>query len=197
MVRNKKNLPEIIINILKILSPALLGLFILITNMLNNNSSSEGTYLILNNNNYVENIVKDIAKAKDNITCALFMYKVDNYKINDLHEAIPLITSAFVNAAKRGVKVNMIFEKSNYEDDLSNIYNIKTAKYLENNGINVVFDNISRKLHAKMCLIDNKIIYTGSHNFTYSAMQKNSESSVKIVSEKDAYDVKKFFENIK
>lgn len=197
MVRNKKNLPEIIINILKILSPALLGLFILITNILNNNSSSEGTYLILNNNNYVENIVKDIAKAKDNITCALFMYKIDNYNINDLHEAVPLITSAFVNAAKRGVKVNMIFEKSNYEDDLSNIYNIKTAKYLENNGINVVFDNISRKLHAKMCLIDNKIIYTGSHNFTYSAMQKNSESSVKIVSEKDAYDVKKFFENIK
>lgn len=197
MVRNKKNLPEIILNILKILSPALLGLFILITNILNNNSHLEGTYLILNNNNYVENIVKDIAKAKDNITCALFMYKVDNHNINNLHEAVPLITSAFVNAAKRGVKVNMIFEKSNYEDDLSNIYNIKTAKYLENNGINVVFDNISRKLHAKMCLIDNKIIYTGSHNFTYSAMQKNSESSVKIVSEKDAYDVKKFFDSIK
>lgn len=197
MVRNKKNLPEIILNILKILSPALLGLFILITNILNNNSHSEGTYLILNNNNYVENIVKDIAKAKDNITCALFMYKVDNHNINNLHEPVPLITSAFVNAAKRGVKVNMIFEKSNYEDDLSNIYNIKTAKYLENNGINVVFDNISRKLHAKMCLIDNKIIYTGSHNFTYSAMQKNSESSVKIVSEKDAHDVKKFFDSIK
>lgn len=197
MVRNKKNLPEIILNILKILSPALLGLFILITNILNNNSHSEGTYLILNNNNYVENIVKDIAKAKDNITCALFMYKVDNHNINNLHEAVPLITSAFVNAAKRGVKVNIIFEKSNYEDDLSNIYNIKTAKYLENNGINVVFDNISRKLHAKMCLIDNKIIYTGSHNFTYSAMQKNSESSVKIVSEKDAHDVKKFFDSIK
>ena len=109
---------------------------------------------------------------------------------------MPLLTSALVNAAKRNIDVTIIFEKSNYKDDLSNKYNEETAKYLLKNGIKVLFDNESRKLHAKLCLIDNNIIYTGSHNFTYSAMKRNSESSVRIVSKNEAEKVQEYFNKI-
>ena len=78
------------------------------------------------------------------------------------------------------------------------IYQINIIKRLPNiyNNINVLFDNESKKLHAKICLIDDNIIYTGSHNFTYSAMARNSESSVKIVSSTEAEKVKNYFKKI-
>lgn len=195
MARDSKN-KYIFITILKILSPVLFALFILAANIISNDKNAEGTYTILNDEDYVSSFVRDTAYAKDNITCALFMYKVDDYNMNNLKEPMPLITSSLINAASRGVNVTMIFEVSNYEDDLSYKYNKKTAEYLKKHNINVIYDNESRKLHAKICLIDDHIIYTGSHNFTYSAMAKNSESSVKIVSFKEAEKVKEYFKKI-
>lgn len=195
MARDIKN-KYFILNILKILAPVLFALFIFLANLISNNKNLEGTYTILNDEDYVSSFVKDTALARDNITCALFMYKVDNYNMDNLEEPLPLITASLINAAKRGVNVTMIFEKSKYKDDLSNQYNTKTAKYLQKHNINVIFDDENRKLHAKMCLIDNHIIYTGSHNFTYSAMARNSESSVKIISSEEAKKVQEYFKKI-
>ena len=195
MARDRKNY-SYIITALKIISPALFALFIFLTNLIAYNDREEGTYKILNNEEYIKSFVSDTAKAEKSITCALFMYKIDNYNLDNLEEPVPLLTSALVNAAKRNINVTIIFEKSNYKDDLSNKYNEVTAKYLSKNGIKVLFDNESRKLHAKLCLIDDNIIYTGSHNFTYSAMKRNSESSVRIVSANEAEKVQEYFSKI-
>lgn len=195
MARDSKN-KYFFINFLKILSPVLFALFILLANIISHEKNTEGTYTILNNEDYVTSFVKDTASAKDNITCALFMYKIDDYNMDNMQEPLPLITASLVNAASRGVNVTMILENSDDEDDLSNKYHKKTAAYLKENNINVVYDNKSRKLHAKVCLIDDYIIYTGSHNFTYSAMARNSESSVKIVSFEEAEKIKEYFKKI-
>ena len=195
MARDRKNY-SYIITALKIISPALFALFIFLTNLIVYNDREEGTYKILNNEEYIKSFVSDTAKAEKSITCALFMYKIDNYNLGNLEEPVPLLTSALVNAAKRNINVTIIFEKSNYKDDSSNKYNEVTAKYLSKNGIKVLFDNESRKLHAKLCLIDDNIIYTGSHNFTYSAMKRNSESSVRIVSANEAEKVQEYFSKI-
>ena len=195
MARDRKNY-SYLITILKIISPVLFALFVLITNIISKPDNIEGSFRILNNDEYIASFAADIARAEKSITCALFMYKIDDYNMNNLQEPMPLITASLINAAKRGVNVTIIFEKSDDEDDLSNKYNKKTAKYLQKHNINVLFDNESRKLHAKICLIDDKIIYTGSHNFTYSAMARNSESSVKIISIQEAEKVKNYFKKI-
>ncbi len=195
MERDRKNY-HYIITILKIISPVLFALFILTANILSKNNYQEGSYTILNDDEYVRYFTSDTAKAEESITCALFMYKLDNYNINNLEEPIPLITSALINAAKRNVNVTIIFEKSKDENDLSNKYNENTAAYLMKNGINILYDNESKKLHAKLCLIDDKIIYTGSHNFTYSAMKRNSENSVRIISNSEAKKIKEYFTKI-
>ena len=195
MERDRKNY-HYIITILKIISPVLFALFILTANILSKNNYQEGSYTILNDDEYVRYFTSDTAKAEESITCALFMYKLDNYNINNLEEPIPLITSALINAAKRNVNVTIIFEKSKDENDLSNKYNENTAAYLIKNGINILYDNESKKLHAKLCLIDDKIIYTGSHNFTYSAMKRNSENSVRIISNSEAKKIKEYFTKI-
>ncbi|MDE7169743.1 MAG: hypothetical protein K2N67_06055, partial [Mucispirillum sp.] len=114
-----------------------------------------------------------------------------------LEEPVPLIIGALTDAVERGVEVTIIFEKSDKKDDLSNEYNERTADYLQKRGVNTLFDKEDKKLHAKLCLIDDRIIYTGSHNFTYSAMKRNSESSVRIVSAQDAAEIKKYFKQIR
>ena len=180
MARDRKNY-SYLISILKIISPVLFALFILIANIISKSDLQEGSFKILNDNEYIASFISDTAKAEKSIICALFMYKIDNYNINNLEEPVPLITSAFINAAKRNVNVTIIFEKSSDKDDLSNKYNTNTE---------------SKKLHAKLCLIDDKIIYTGSHNFTYSAMKRNSENSVRIVSYDEAEKIKEYFTKI-
>ncbi len=195
MARDRKNYSNLI-TILKIISPVLFALFVLITNIISKPDTMDGSFKILNNDEYISSFVSDTARAEKSITCALFMYKIDNYNIKNLEEPVPLITSALIDAAKRNVDVTIIFEKSGEKDDLSNKYNENTAAHLEKHGIKVLFDNESKKLHAKLCLIDDKIIYTGSHNFTYSAMKRNSESSVRIVSENEAEKIKEYFTKI-
>lgn len=195
MARNKKNYIYLI-NILKIVSPVLFALFVLIANIISKPDTIDGSFTVLNNDEYITSFVSDTARAEKSITCALFMYKIDNYNINNLEEPVPLITSALINAAKRNVDITIIFEKSSDKDDLSNKYNENTASYLKKHGIKVLFDNESKKLHAKLCLIDDKIIYTGSHNFTYSAMKRNSESSVRIVSNSEVEKIKEYFTKI-
>lgn len=195
MARNKKNYIYLI-NILKIVSLVLFALFVLIANIISKPDTIDGSFTVLNNDEYITSFVSDTARAEKSITCALFMYKIDNYNINNLEEPVPLITSALINAAKRNVDITIIFEKSSDKDDLSNKYNENTASYLKKHGIKVLFDNESKKLHAKLCLIDDKIIYTGSHNFTYSAMKRNSESSVRIVSNSEVEKIKEYFTKI-
>lgn len=195
MARNKKNY-SYLINILKIVSPVLFALFVLIANIISKPDTIDGSFTVLNNDEYITSFVSDTARAEKSITCALFMYKIDNYNINNLEEPVPLITSALINAAKRNVDITIIFEKSSDKDDLSNKYNENTASYLKKHGIKVLFDNESKKLHAKLCLIDDKIIYTGSHNFTYSAMKRNSESSVRIVANSEVEKIKEYFTKI-
>ncbi len=195
MARDRKNF-YLLITVLKILSPILFAVFILAANIVVSGSNKEGSFTILNDEEYTPLFVHDVTQAEKSITCALFMYKIDDYNMDNLHEPLPLITSSLINAAKKGVNVTLIFEKSKYKDDLSNKYNEKTAKYLKDNGINIIYDNIDKKLHAKLCLIDNKIIYTGSHNFTYSAMMRNSESSVRIISKEEAEEISEYFKKI-
>ena len=56
--------------------------------------------------------------------------------------------------------------------------------------------DVTKSLEENARLIDDKIIYTGSHNFTYSAMKRNSENSVRIVSYDEAEKIKEYFTKI-
>lgn len=194
MGKDKRNK---IIAALKIASPLMFAAFILIANISYSSKYEEGTYKILNDDEYAASFVSDVADAKKSVECALFMFKTSGYDMNNLEEPVPLIIGALTDAAARGVEVTIIFEKSDKKDDLSNEYNKKTADYLQKRGVNTLFDKEDKKLHAKLCLIDDRIIYTGSHNFTYSAMKRNSESSARIVSAQDAEEIKKYFKQIR
>jgi phosphatidylserine/phosphatidylglycerophosphate/cardiolipin synthase-like enzyme len=96
------------------------------------------------------------------------------------------IAQAVIKAQKRHVKVKIILDKSQFSEKYS------SAKFLMNQGIPTWRDDKVAIAHNKVMIIDQKIVLTGSLNFTKSAQQKNAENILVI---EDVNLAKKYFEN--
>ena len=66
MARDRKNY-SYLISILKIISPVLFALFILIANIISKSDLQEGSFKILNDNEYIASFISDTAKAEKSI----------------------------------------------------------------------------------------------------------------------------------
>ena len=103
-----------------------------------------------------DQIISEINSAKDEIYFMTFSFTHKN------------IAQALIDAHKRGVHVEGIFEKR-----MNSKYNVKPI--LENAGISTRYDNNSNTMHHKVFLIDNTTI-TGSMNPSKSGDSKNDEN---------------------
>jgi len=122
------------------------------------------------------------------------------YSLTHAHNSIKIIMYAFTNkkiakalkiAAAKHVKVTVIADKEEAKYKRSVIPNLATIK-----NINVYLLHGKSykhkgygKLHAKVAIIDNHLLVTGSANYTYSAFFKNYEY---IIFHKDKNLIKKF-----
>ncbi len=133
-------------------------------------------------------LLKSIDLSKNQIDLAI--YSFTNHKI----------AKHLKNAAKRGVKIRIIFDRE------SNLYNKRSqlrylAKYKNIKTYVVLGKPFKKKdsygkMHMKLMIIDNKRVILGSANYSYSAFGKNYE----ILYIKDDYKIakkcEKYFERI-
>jgi phosphatidylserine/phosphatidylglycerophosphate/cardiolipin synthase-like enzyme len=84
------------------------------------------------------------------------------------------IAKALVDAHKRGVKVEVILDKSQRTEKYS------SADFVHNAGIPVRIDANHAIAHNKIVVIDGETVITGSFNFTKSAEQNNAENLLVI-----------------
>ena len=75
-----------------------------------------------------------------------------------------------IRAQKRGVKISAVLDKSNRGRKYS------AATFLKNMGIPVFIDDKHAIAHNKIMIIDNRVVITGSFNFTKAAENKNAEN---------------------
>ena len=80
------------------------------------------------------------------------------------------IAKALLNAHKRGLKVEVILDKSQRTQKYS------SATFLNNVGIPVKIDAEHAIAHNKVMIIDGETVITGSFNFTKAAEEKNAEN---------------------
>ena len=80
------------------------------------------------------------------------------------------IAKALVDAAKRGVKIEAILDKSQRSERYTG------ATFLRNEGIPVYIDDKHAIAHNKVMILDGAIVVTGSFNFTKAAEEKNAEN---------------------
>jgi len=88
------------------------------------------------------------------------------------------IAKALLRATKRGVKVWVILDKSQFTGDY-----YSSSRLLLKNKIPVWNDNTVNIAHNKVLIIDESIVQTGSFNYTVSAQRYNAEN-ILIINEK-------------
>jgi len=93
-----------------------------------------------------------------------------------------------LNAHKRGIKVEVILDKSQRTQKYS------SADFLVNSGIPTKIDAAHPIAHNKIMIIDGETVITGSFNFTKQAEEKNGENLLVI---RDKVLAEKYVENWK
>jgi phosphatidylserine/phosphatidylglycerophosphate/cardiolipin synthase-like enzyme len=80
------------------------------------------------------------------------------------------IAKALLHAHKRGVKVQVILDKSQRKARYT------SATFLANSGMPTYIDSRHAIAHNKIMIIDKETVITGSFNFTKAAEEKNAEN---------------------
>ena len=107
-------------------------------------------------------IAQEIARAKDSIY-------VQAYGLTS-----GIIVNQLIQAKNRGVKVQVLLDKSNVSDKWSKMMDLVNA------NVSVRIDKVSGIAHNKVIIIDGQKVITGSFNFTNAADKRNAENVIII-----------------
>jgi phosphatidylserine/phosphatidylglycerophosphate/cardiolipin synthase-like enzyme len=121
----------------------------------------------------------DLAKNKINIV----VYDWHWYE-NNSGNLIQLFNQAIIRAAQRGIKISAV------------VNNGHALNFLKAHGVNVKRLNSGKTMHAKLMIIDDETVITGSHNYTLSAFERNFEFSVILTELENIAQFNSFFENL-
>ena len=118
-------------------------------------------YFSLSDNPQKE-IIKNINQAEAFINIAMYIF-------TDREIAIPL-----VKARERGAKVRLYLDKDQVD------YKYSQSRFLVQKGIKTRISSNNYIMHHKFAIIDNRILLTGSYNWTFSANNRNDENIMVI-----------------
>ena len=110
----------------------------------------------------MEAIIKEVKAAKRSILVQAYWFTSEP------------IAQALVAAHKRGVKVQVILDRSRTEMDNTQ------ADYIVQKDIPTFIDNKHTTAHNKVVIIDGSVVITGSFNFTEQAEEDNAENLLVI-----------------
>ena len=141
--------------------------------------------------NYLGRSVNLINKSKYNIGVILYMA----HFTPQYYSSKPNILLRALNDAKRrGVRVRVILEKSDFDNKLNEM-NKSVFEYLSENKIEIKYDSPDIVTHAKLLLCDNSALL-GSTNWVIVGLEKNKEANI-MIRETDAVNAFwKYFEDL-
>jgi len=139
--------------------------------------------------NYLRVVQQEVQAATGSVVVAMFEMRVPQ----DAAEENPslVLVNELLDAHRRGVDVDVILNlRSKYDpesdDPVRDHANGIAADMLTYAGVDVAYFPGSYHMHSKFVVIDEKITIIGSHNWTYSGLAQNIESSSLIRSREHA-----------
>lgn len=173
-----KNINYLIINI-KYSKKMKLKLLLILTRLINyNNAETEAFFS--KQDNCTDQIIKNILSAEKEILVEA--YSFTSHKIIE----------ALIKQKEKGINIIIIEDFSQVKNKKNHTYN--NLIYLSQNGINIFIKKNKQNglQHNKVIIIDKKILFTGSFNFTQAAENKNDENLLRI---DDKKIINKFINN--
>lgn len=146
-----------------------------LTSIIGPSISSSKNLSILLDKDYYGNLSVILSRTNKSVYVIMYVIKYDP---KDPMDPVNTLLNILINLSKRNVDVKIIVDDETY-----NSYP-ETINYLLSHNISVKLDESSgRTTHTKLVIIDGKIVFLGSHNWTQSALQRNHEVSVLIYDE--------------
>lgn len=132
---------------------------------------------------YLPAALETISRARRSIFCVMFSAGFDESK----HGTPERLLEALAAAHKRGVRVEVILDANRkfWERDRGARDEIETkndpaAAWLTAHGVEVFRDGLDQTTHSKVLVADEETVILGSTNWTYSALARNHEASVRV-----------------
>ncbi len=133
-------------------------------------------------------LLADLAAARTSIDVAMYVIRMDAAgRVNELLDAVAA-------AARRGVAVRILLDRSLQESDPHDLFNRAAGARLQEARASVRFDRPEIELHDKLVIIDDRIVYVGAHNWTPDALGENHELSLRILSQEPVSEATASFE---
>ena len=107
-------------------------------------------------------ILKELKAAKSTVLVQAYWFTSE------------VIAKALVEAHQRGVKVEVILDRSRTEIDNDQ------AAFIVRNDVPTFIDDKHTTAHSKVIIVDGRVVVTGSFNFTQQAEEENVENLLVI-----------------
>jgi len=107
-------------------------------------------------------IIKNINQAEAFINIAMYVFTDKE------------IATSLINAQDKGVKIRVYLDRSQIDSKYS------LSRFLVQKRIKVRISTNNYIMHNKFAIIDNRILLTGSYNWTFSANNRNDENLLVI-----------------
>jgi phosphatidylserine/phosphatidylglycerophosphate/cardiolipin synthase-like enzyme len=161
-------------------------------------SEKDGVELLLNDA-YVSRVLELISSSKKRVWVSMYVAKYQKKRSYSIENKL---FKALAKAHARGVDVRVLLDEGMEWDGKSGrMSNRRSSKnddaidYLLEQGLSVRLDSPEQIMHAKTLVVDSGFAVIGSHNWTYSALSRNIETSVLLSREHDVAPLAKVFQD--
>ena len=110
-------------------------------------------------------IIADLDRAQKTIDAAVFDFR------------LPSLVDAFARAAQRGVRVRLV---TDYAANQAAAEYTDAISKMEQAGVQITRDHRSALMHNKFVVIDNRLLWTGSMNFTPNDVYRNNNNMLRL-----------------
>ncbi len=139
-----------------------------------------------------DQLLEDIHQAQTSIHAVVYLVTPDLKRRKDI---VRDLLDALIQAKKRGVEVTFLVDQKRrggktYSDSAT------AVTYLKKHGVPARMDDPNITTHSKCVVIDEKIAWLGSANWTYSAFARNHEATVRIADPSLARELQRYLVNL-
>lgn len=137
--------------------------------------------MIYFDSDYAKVLAAEIFSASKSVDVCMYVWR---FYANDPQAYVQQVYTALLRATARGVRVRVL---THFPD---------VAARMRKDGINAIVVPATRTLHAKMFILDGRIVGLGSHNMTKRSTERNHESSTMIDDPQAVANAEQYFNTL-
>lgn len=123
---------------------------------------------------YPQKVIPLVNEASQTIDILMYEWK---WYGHESAGGVQKLNLALVAASRRGVKIRVLLNQESMGHAITKI-NSRTANFLRQYGVEVKMSPCGQVTHAKMMVLDKRILVLGSHNYSKGAFSRNQEASI-------------------